>query len=505
MAWPATLSAALFVVMDLFDAAMLGTVGASDMAGAALGATGIALVVAFPAGAVAGLAPLVAALPARALRADLLTLLRIAVATSLLAGAASLLLVLAAMELLPHLGYEPALTRVALSYLAWRAPCIGLEVFLVAGWALLEGTGNTRTPLVAGAVCAGANIGLNALLIPGPWGLPIRGAAGAALSTNLALALGAAVIALGLWRAVARTRGTRSGAASSARRRALLHRFVRVGWPLGLAGAIDVAGWLAFGAVVASLGTVATASHTVWSRLIALGAVFAHGAGAALVTLVARAAGQGRAANAGSVGRWVVRAQATVGVALGLLFVGLGDRWLALFTDDTAVIRSGAGLSALAGAIVLVDGLAIVATRLLEGLTRTRVLFTAAAALDLGLGLPALWLLGSQCGIEGCYVAWALRLLLKLGVLLWQVPRELWLVARASRHAASPLEREPTRGDPNRPRDPLPVASSARRQRRRGTYAVDQARARARDKWGFAWDGPLPSRPRAGARRAGAP
>src|SRR5262249_12642163 len=122
-----------------------------------------------------------------------------------------------------------------------------------------RGLGDTRTPLVVVLVVEFLSVLLDILLIFGVAGCPRLGIAGAALSTVICRTVGT-VIYLGLFL----HRGRREGFLVQLRlpfdRHACWH-LLRVSWPIGAQGALEMGAWTLFTAFIARLGTVEAAAH----------------------------------------------------------------------------------------------------------------------------------------------------------------------------------------------------------------------------------------------------
>jgi putative MATE family efflux protein len=430
MIWPAAASSICFSLIEVVDTAMLGMVGAHAMAGTALAVTIIYLLMAFPMYLLRAATPLASALVAQGDTTRMLSLIRLTLVTAILLGAASSAAVLAVAEVLPVLGYEPQLVAAARSYMVWRGPLLAVELAFFGGWALLEGLAGTRAPLVAGLACNVVNVLLNLALIPGLGGLPALGAQGAALATSASMLVGLGWIAVATNRELGRRFGCGLGASLVPRRRAdgaLGRRFLRIGWPLGLAGLLDVSGWLVIGLLIPRLGTAAAAAHTIVGQLITLGLATAHGSSVAAVILVARAIGRGDAALARARSRTVLRLQLMIGGVIGAGALCCGGGWVSLFTSDAQVAQLGAALLPLGVAIIVLEGLAVCAAGVIEGTGRTRVLLVSTLAFDIVLGLAAAALIGRD-DLTTLYAVWVGKDVLKV-VFLVAISRRC--VARA--------------------------------------------------------------------------
>lgn len=256
----------------------------------------------------------------------------------------------------------------------WFPRALG-GMFAIGIWGLtgfFNGIGRTRVTLVVMTFVAVLNAILNQLFIfRFGWGV-----AGAGWATTAALAAGN-VLALLLFTSQAvdrefRTRATwREG-------RAELPRLLRVGFPMGLFPAIDVAGLAAFQAMQASAGAVGGAATQIVMMLTSLAYLPTMGFALAGTTLVGQSIGAGDKDWANRTGN------ATIGMAvayMGLVtvFLALVGPWLVpLFVnpDDpnaAAVISMGRTLLWFAAGYQLFDGLNLGAGFCLRGAGDMRV------------------------------------------------------------------------------------------------------------------------------------
>jgi MATE family multidrug resistance protein len=421
LALPATFSSLCFALMEVVDTAMLGLVGVGSMAGAALASTVLLLVLALPNNFLRAITPIAARSSGMAdTRGHIRSLSRLVAIVGCILGSAAALVVGGASLLLTLFGYEPELVISARTYLIWRAPFLPVEVMFLGGWSLLDGLGKTRFTLFVGVATNVANVIFNLLLIPGYWGLPALGVAGAAIATDISLLLGLSVIGVYLYRrgrlrareAVEVTKNSHEIPSPNR----VGSRLYKLGWPLGISGLIEVIGGVALGFVIAGFGQDSMAVHSVISRLIGLGLVAASGIGVATTTLVARAVGQ-RVES-----RVHQNIKRSLGVQVGTqtvlaIFVMFGlDLYGPCLSSDCSIIGRVVGLMPLWLVILWSEGLITVQASVLEGLGRTRRLLWATMS-DVGLLLPGVLALAPHCGLEGLYVAWLMKNIIKILIL----------------------------------------------------------------------------------------
>jgi Na+-driven multidrug efflux pump len=426
LALPATFSSLCFALMEVVDTAMLGLVGVGSMAGAALASTVLFLVLALPNNFLRAIAPIAAATYGKAgTQGRVSSLSRLVASVGFMLGSAAALVVIGATLLLPLFGYEPELVVSARTYLIWRAPFLPIEIIFLGGWSLLDGLGKPRLTLITGVATNLANVIFNLLLIPGLWGLPALGVMGAAIATDISVLIGMSMIGVCLYkkgRTQNRFRLREAMVVTRSSRELLLPnrivgRLVELGWPLGVSGLIEVIGGVVLGLVIARFGQDITAVHGIIGRLIGLGLVAASGIGVATTTLVARAVGQRIETNVRQNVRRSLAAQVLTQTALGILVVVGVDLYGPWLSSDSSVLGRVVSLIPLWLVILWTEGLITVLTSVLEGLGCTRRLLWATIG-DLGLLLPGAIILGLEYGLSGFYMAWLIKNIFKIVLLL---------------------------------------------------------------------------------------
>ena len=312
----------------LVDSAVVGRLGAPQLAGLALAGTVLTTVV----GLCVFLAYATTAGVARALGAgDRRRALRLGVdgiwLAVLLGVALAVLLLAAAGAVVDALGAPDDVRAHALAYLRWSAPGLPGMLAVLAATGALRGRLDTRTPLwvaVGGAL-------LNAVLSVGlVLGLGM-GVAGSGLGTAIAQTAMAAVLVPAV-AAGARTDGVPLRPSWAGLRSA-----TRAGVPLLLRTASLRAGILLAAWVAAGLGTAALAGHQVLSSVWSFAAFALDALAIAAQALVGQALGAGDAATARAVLRRTLAWGVGAGAALGAVLAAASGVVGPLFTADAAV------------------------------------------------------------------------------------------------------------------------------------------------------------------------
>ncbi len=437
LALPAFLALVAEPLFLLADAAVVGHLGTTELAGLGIASVVVRVVVGLCVFLAYGTTAAVARQVGAGRRAEALTQGVDGLWLAVLIGGATCLIGLAATGPLVGLfGVDTEVGAAATTYL--RLAWLGVPPMLLvlAATGVLRGLHDTRTPLYVAVAANLANIALNVALV---YGLRL-GIAGSALGTDLAQ-LGSAAALVSVVVRLARREG-----ASLRPDFPGVRRSAHAGGPLivrtvSLQACLVTMTWCAAG-----LGATATATHqlasTVWTFLAyALDAV-----------AIAAQALTGSALGAGDVGRTrrttdrMVRIGVVSGVVTGVLLALTAPVLGPIFTSDPEVVALlgrvllvAALFQPVAGVVFVLDGVLIGAgdgRYLAAGAVLVTGAFVPVALLTVHLapagstGLPWLWLAFGAVFIGG-----------RAAVLLRRARGDAWMVAGSD--AASRAEREP--------------------------------------------------------------
>jgi putative MATE family efflux protein len=250
-----------------------------------------------------------------------------------------------------------------------------------------RGIGDTRTPLVVVLVVELFVVILDVLLIFGVAGCPRLGIAGAALAAVIARTVGT-VIYLGLFLRC----GRREGFLAQQRLpfdRHLCWHLVRVSWPIGAQGALEMGAWTLFTAFIARLGAVEAAAHAIAMRVTSLSYMAGYGLCVAATTLVGQYLGaHNRAAARRSMVSCLVLVIGLMG-SLGLGFFLGRYPLVRLFTHDEAVITLGIRVLFWVALLQVFDGINLIAMGVLRGAGNTRWPMLVGLLVNWGLFIPS--------------------------------------------------------------------------------------------------------------------
>jgi len=407
LAWPVVVQQVSYSMVQLVDTFLVGHLGEDALAGLRLGAqifwfahAGMAAV---GVGAIAVVARNVGARDWERARRAVGSALGLALAWGLLVGAGMWAL---GSWSLGMIGAEAEARRLGSQYLQAAAFGMPFWATLYAATAVLQGAGDTRTPMMVGVFVNVVNMLMAYSLINGVGPFPRLGVVGSGAGFTTAASLGAflAVWMLGSGRLVLQWSplawppmdGTEAG------------RIVRVGTPTALEQAQFNLAFMLYTRIVASLGTTAVAAHGVALAIQSL----AFNAGFGISVATAALSGQGLGAGRPDLSERAVytaaRYAAAVMGAVGLVLMLLGQHIVALFVAGEGaeeVVDVGSRLLLIFGFAMPVLGANLALSGGLRGAGDTRAVMLIMTfgtwvvrlgpayllAIPAGLGVPGAW------------------------------------------------------------------------------------------------------------------
>lgn len=394
LAAPVAITQLGMMLMGVVDLAMVGALGAEEIAAIAVG-NAIYLLPAIAAlGAIMALDAMIAQAVGRGDRARTGELLWQGLWLAAGLGVAMTLLFLDARWLFVALQQEPRVAELAAEYVATRG--FGAVAFLAFGAAraFLNGYGHMR-PVLAIAVLANVVNGVaDWALIYGHLGLPSLGVRGAGIATAVVRWFMLACVVIPLlsteYRAlIVRWRPPR---------RADVGRILAIGVPLGAYQTVEMGVFSAVAVMSGWLGAVAQAAHQISMTLAALSYHVAVGVAIAASVRVGQAIGRGDLDGAALSGRVALAVGTAWMTVTAALFVGLPEPLVSLFSKDPAVTDIAVRLMWIAAVFQISDGLQCVAGGALRGAGDTKSSLYASIAAHWVIGLPLAWWLAFRVG-----------------------------------------------------------------------------------------------------------
>lgn len=271
--------------------------------------------------------------------------------------------------------------------------------------ASLRGVGNSRAALIYNLTANAVNVLFNYLLIHGHFGFPKMGIAGASLATVIgqcvAFILAMIVVLRGDQYLHLRLKD------GFKPRWNTIKSIFNIGIPAMVEQLVMRAGVITYSKTVASLGTVAFATHQVCMNIQAMSFMNGHAFAVSATSLVGQSLGKKRPDMAQAYSRHSRRIGMMVSIILGLIFFFLGEPIVALYSDDASVIAQGAKILMLVALIQPFQSSQFITTGALRGAGDTRatavIIFITVLLVRPGLAMLTIYVL--EWGLKGAWIA----------------------------------------------------------------------------------------------------
>ena len=413
LAWPTMLEQLMATLVQYIDTAMVGSLGTS--ATAAVGSTTTvnwlvgSSISAFGVGFLAYIAQSMGAGEReRARRASAQAVLAVLVTGLLFTG-----LCLGLSRRVPvWMQVDPKIRELAAAYFfVLYLPMLPRAALTIFG-TVLRAVGDAKTPMRIGLGMNLMNVVLNFLFIYEPRTLkllgrsvPIWGAGwgvvGAAAASALAFTAGGLAITLALWR----HREISPRGCSILPDRTVLIPCLRVAMPNMLQRFGTSLGYVAFAAMINSLGELSTAAHTIANTVESAFYIPGYGMQAAAATLTGNALGAGDREKMRDLSRLILLLEVSLMLVSGSLLFAFAPDMVRLFSRDAAVIALGSTVLRMVACSEPIYGVSIVVEGMLQGAGKTlvpfvfnicgmwgvRILGTFLCTHFFGLGLVSAW------------------------------------------------------------------------------------------------------------------
>lgn len=432
LAWPAIVEQILVMAVGVVDTAMVGRLGTASLTAVGLGAQVIFIALTLFSAVTTGTTALVArhigaGEPSAAAKVARQSLM-LGGTLALLASAILLVFGPQVVQLL-YGKAEPAVLAQAGLYVRIVATTLCCNFMLVVINSILRGAGDTRTPMTVMAIVNVLHMFLAFNLIHGTMGMPRLGMPGAPLATALSEVAGAGMVALVLFRG---QKAIRLSLRDSYRPDwHTLKRILNIGIPAGCEQGLMRAGQVTYTMIIASLGTVAFASHQIALNAESFSYMPGFGFALAATTLVGQGLGAQDPRGAERAGMEAAKLAAGVMGCLGVLFFLRPEPIVSIFTHDPAVIALSARVlriealaqPALALVMVLAGGLRG------AGDTRVIMVITGVGFCCVRIGTAYL-LVRAGYGLVGAWIGMVTDLFFRGSLFLWRFRRGQWKTIR---------------------------------------------------------------------------
>ncbi|KJS04984.1 MAG: hypothetical protein VR73_13565 [Gammaproteobacteria bacterium BRH_c0] len=439
LALPLLIGQLAIVGLTVTDVIMSGRAGTEQLAGVTLGATLFDLPMMFLVGVFIANGAMVGRLhgagDSSGLRHQFHNSLWLALPVGVLAIVAVMLM---RFYVLDWLDAAPDAKTVAMDYLLPMTASAFILPFVLAFRTGFEGMGKPGVAMVFNLLGFAVNIPLDYALIYGHWGLPALGGAGcgwATLIVVLMITAGEVIYtrraefmrSLALLRRDVLPEGLLPGDLWPAVN--TLKRTLFMGFPIGSAILCEAGFFHMIPLVIATLGSVAVASHGVAMTLDMMMFMVPLALSQAITLLVAKNLGAGNPQGARLTGiTGIVAGFAAALVQCGV-FLLLRDQLTALYSSDPQVVNLASSLLLFAAVIRLFDALHICGTGILRGYGDTHSTLVISIIAFWLIGFPlCLWLVAGsdvEAGVRGAWTAILVAVVCAGGMTLWRVRRIL--------------------------------------------------------------------------------
>ena len=404
LAVPFVLTQILFTTMGVVDAAIVGRLGATELAAVGLSGTWLWTLSSFFIGAASVVQTFVAQQQGAGRERECGAWAWHGLGSTLpLAVASSALLFFSADTVVAWIAPSDSIATLAADYLRARSfGVVGLTAAISMA-SFFRGIGNARTPLIATLIANGVNMFLALGLVYGWFGMPALGVRGAGIATSISEWLYCGIVAVAFLRPAIRARFDTGF--QRARLEPVL-RLWRIGLPVGGQWVVEMLAYSVFTTLVARMGDAAMAASHSFGQLAGLSFMQAAGISTATATLVGRYVGAGQPERAAQRFRSSLILGGTVGAAIAVVFLAMPGVLVEIFSNDPEVIALGIPLLTIGAFYQLFDALSVLSDGALRGAGDTRWPFVARCLASWFIFLPCAWLLAYHfsLGLTGAWI-----------------------------------------------------------------------------------------------------
>lgn len=240
-------------------------------------------------------------------------------------------------NIMTFVGAQPDALAIGKTY--FKVIVIGFifQAFNFSIFASLRGAGDTKTPMKINIAVNLLNVLGNAVLIYGLFGVPEFGVTGAAISTTVSHIL-ATIVLIKYILSVDSTIYINLKNKFKVQKD-IIYNLIKIGIPAALEQIALRLGLLMFVKIVASLGTVAYATHNIAINILALSFTPGQAFGIAASTLTGRSLGAGDPKLAEKYIRSCSRIGTVVATAVAIIFFFFGGSIAGLYNSNPEVVR----------------------------------------------------------------------------------------------------------------------------------------------------------------------
>lgn len=418
LAWPTMLEELLHTAVQYIDTAMVGVLGTEATAAVGTTATIAWLIGATISAIGVGFLAFISQMKGAGRMEEVKRASAQAVLSVLLFGTLFTVITLSLSGVIPTwMRADPDIRELASQYFfILYTPMIARSAMIIFG-AVLRSVGDTKTPMLVGLCVNVINIVLNfffiypsrtvklfsqEIFVPGAgWG--VLGAAGA---SAVAFAIGGILITI----AFLRHKILSPIGISFKPDMAIIRPCFKVAFPNMLQRFGTCLGYVAFAAMINSLGDTSAAAHTIANTVESAFYIPGYGMQAAASTLAGNALGAGERDKLRAIARMMLIFEVTLMIISGGLLFIFAPNMMSMFSKDAAVIALGATVLRMVAVSEPFYGVSIIIEGMMMGMGKTVMPFVCSL-----IGMWAIRILGTFICIEffhlGLVSAWACMIL----------------------------------------------------------------------------------------------
>ncbi len=313
-----------------------------------------------------------------------------------------------------------------ITYLHYRLIGLPFSMLVFGLNGFYYGIGKPKVPMVCMVIANAANVLFNYMLIFGKFGAPRMGVAGAALGSSLAVILMALLII------------TYTLAAHYSRQYKIFRKgnveigiikaLVKLSAPMAIQGFLVHLGFLIFLYINEAIGVEALATSNIVLEILMFSFMPAIGFGVAAATLLGQRMGAGEPRQAEQA-TWASLVLGCICMGtLGIVYILFGHLIMQAYISDPAVIRSGALVLKIVGAVQIFDACGIILSRALQSAGLTRFVMLVEVVINWLIFLPSAYVLGVllKLNVLGTWLALLIYIVLFALVMLVKFRRGDW-------------------------------------------------------------------------------
>lgn len=279
------------------------------------------------------------------------------------------------------------------------------QAFNFSVFASLRGAGDTKTPMKINLIVNGFNVVGNAVLIYGLFGFPKLGVLGAGVSTSLSQVIASIML-------IKVILNKENIVHINIKKKFkfdkdIIYNLIKIGVPASLEQIAMRVGILLFVKIVASLGTVAYATHQICINILGLSFTPGQAFGIAASTLAGRSLGEREPEKGEAYIKMCTKIGALISTFMAVIFFFYGGFIASLYTNNTEVVKEASSVLKLIAFIQPFQGSQLIIAGGLRGAGDTvwTLVSTFIGILVIRLILAYWFVLEMNMGLSGAWLA----------------------------------------------------------------------------------------------------